>query len=191
MPVTKDPFTAPFSKMACGMNLQLSEDRYTATRSCGCRESAVVGEAPLQRQRRGLFFEVTVQSVVDGWLGGLAVGVTHTAPASMQQRMPDKACNIPRTFIIGYSGSAHLNGVEARCQWQPDRLREGQRVGVLVTGDGREDLVVFVDEEEVLRVEGSALHDTGLRPEPLYPVVDVFNATLAVSLTPYATAPEA
>jgi len=188
MPVLKDPVVAPFSQDTIGLNLVLSEDGYQATRSCGCRESAAIGSGPLQRQALGLYFEVRVLQTVNGWLGGLGIGVTHT-PATRLQRIPDKAWRIPDTFIAGYAGSAYLSGKEHRCAWEPEALTAGQRVGCLITGNGREDMVIYVDGAEVLRVDGSGLLDRGLRHEPLYPVVDVFNATLAVELLPHATAP--
>jgi len=188
MPVLADPLVAPFSNEACGSNLMLSEDGYRATRRCGCRESVAIGSAPLERQSRGLYFEVEISQTVEGWLGGLGIGVTHTPPGRLA-RLPDKAWRVPETFVVGYSGSIFLCGAESRtAQWQPDQLVVGQCVGLLITGDGRENLIVFVDGEEVLRVEGADMHAAGLRDAPLFPIVDVFNASLSVQLRPHAVA---
>merc|ERR1712194_164511 len=96
---------------------------------------------------------------------------------------------IPDSFVVGYSGSAFLGCLEQRVTWTPDTLRVGQRVGLLISGDGREHLFVFVDGKEMLRIDGCDLHAQGLRDAPLYPLVDVFNATQAVRLDPYAKAP--
>jgi len=130
-----------------------------------------------------------VLQTVDGWLGGLGIGVTHTRAADLQ-RIPDKAWRIPDTFIAGYSGCAYLNGKEHSCGWHPDTLTAGQRVGCLITGNGQEDMIIFVDGAEVFRIAGSTLREGGLRHEPLYPVIDVLNATVAAELLPRAAAPQ-
>eukprot|EP00930_Biecheleria_cincta_P024181 TRINITY_DN17339_c0_g1_i1.p1 TRINITY_DN17339_c0_g1~~TRINITY_DN17339_c0_g1_i1.p1 ORF type:complete len:757 (+),score=136.40 TRINITY_DN17339_c0_g1_i1:76-2271(+) len=185
------PRASPFSQEAVGLNILLSEDGFMATRNCGCRESVAIGSAPLSRQPSGLYFEVEVCQTVEGWLGGLGIGVTHTAPSQQRDhRLPDKAWRLPGTFILGYSGVRYLDGSEAPIDWQPDTLRVGQRVGLLVTGDGRTDMVAFVDGKEVARVPGKDLRPAGLRDEPLYAIVDVYNAVLAVKLLPDAVAPE-
>lgn len=188
MPVLAKTVVGPFSQEACGANVALSEDGFTATRRCGCRECAVLGSEPLRRQTRGLYFEVVIDQVLEGWMGGLALGVTHTVPGQVQ-RLPDKAWRVPESFIVGYSGSAYLGSVEQRVSFQPDTLKVGQRVGLLITGDGRENMIVFVDMKEVLRIDGGELHAHGLRDAPLYPLVDVFNAAQAVTLSPCAMAP--
>jgi len=188
MPVLSRPVVAPFSQQACGCNLDLSEGGYVVSRRCGCRDSVAIGSSPLDRQARGLYFEVELRQTVDGWLGGLGIGVTHTPPGRIG-RLPDKAWRIPETFIVGYSGSLYLNGGETKVEWQPDTLKAGQRIGLLVTGDGRESLAVFVDGREELRIDGARLHEAGLRDAPLYPVVDVFNASQSLLLLARAVAP--
>lgn len=190
MPVISKPRVAAFSQDACGVNVTLSEDNLTAARRCGCRASAVMGSEALPRQSRGLFFEVVIQQVLEGWMGGLGIGVTHTPPGQLT-RLPDKAWRVPESFVVGYSGSAYFNEKEQRISWQPDTLQVGQRVGFLITGDGREHLLIFVDDKEVLRIDGGDLHAQGLRDAPLYPLVDVFNAAQAIGLNPCAQAPSA
>merc|ERR1719469_992717 len=127
MSVESKPRVDPFSQEACGTNIALSDDGLVATRRSGCRECSVVGSTPLPRQSRGLYFEVLIESVLDGWLGGLGIGVTHTAPGQLP-RVPDKAWRIPDSFVVGYSGSAFLGCIEQRVTWTPDTLRVGQRV---------------------------------------------------------------
>jgi len=188
MPVLNKPCVQPFSKEVRGANILISDDGLTASRRCGCRECAVIGSGPLQRQQRGLFFEVVIHQVLDGWMGGVGLGVTHSSPGQLA-RLPDKAWRLPESFIVGYSGSAYLNGKEQRISWQPDSLQIGQRVGFLITGDGREHVLIFVDDKEVVRIDGADLHANGLRDAPLYPVVDVFNAAQVVTLNPLALAP--
>uniref|UniRef100_A0A7S4UDS3 NHR domain-containing protein n=1 Tax=Alexandrium monilatum TaxID=311494 RepID=A0A7S4UDS3_9DINO len=190
MPVVQDPVVGPFSQDTVGSNLIVTDDGCRAARRCGCRESTAIGSMPLQRQAEGLYFEVRVLQTVEGWMGGLGIGITHTKATDLQ-RIPDKAWRVPSTFIVGYSGCAYVNGKENGCAWQPDNLKPGQRVGCLITGNWRQDMVIYVDGKEVFRIEGSKLREGGLRGEPLYPIVDVCNATLAAELLPRATAPKA
>mmetsp|Transcript_43248 Transcript_43248/g.69138 ORF Transcript_43248/g.69138 Transcript_43248/m.69138 type:complete len:922 (-) Transcript_43248:148-2913(-) len=181
---------APLCRNPCGLNIELSEDGYVAKRVRGCRQSVVVGSAPLEPQDLGCYFEVVVRETVNGWVGGLGLGVTRVSPAEMK-RMPDKAWRIPSTFIVGYWGCLFLDGREKRTRWKADTLKVGSRVGLLVTGDGRGDLIVFVDGEPVVRADDVLPNSfsSGGMQEPLYPVIDVFAATLSVELMTNATAP--
>jgi len=177
----------PFSRQTCGVNIALSEDGYTATRTRGCRQSVLIGSAPVPRQRHGWYFEVEIRETVDGWVGGLGIGVTKTAPGQLR-RVPDKAWRMPGTFIVGYWGCVFLDGKERRTKWRVDNLPSGTKIGLLVCGDGSGDLRVFAKGEPVVRVEGAV---TGLIDSDmeLYPVVDVFAATLSVALCPRASPP--
>jgi hypothetical protein len=179
--------TPPLCRNPCGLNIELSEDGYTAKRVRGCRQSVVVGSAPLNQQEQGYYFEVVVKETVCGWVGGLGLGVTRMCPEEMK-RMPDKAWRIPSTFIVGYWGCLFLDGREKRTRWKADTLKVGSRVGLLVTGDGRGDLIVFVDGEAVVRAD-DVLPTSNNVQEPLYLVIDVFAATLSVELVPNAIAP--
>merc|ERR1719329_36651 len=129
------PLLEPFSRQTCGVNLSLSEDCYTASRTRGCRQSVVVGGGPLTQHEHGLYFEVVVDETVAGWVGGLGVGVSHTTPGNLR-RVPDKAWRMPSTFIVGYWGCIFLDGKEPRTQWRSDALVAGSNVGILVTTDG-------------------------------------------------------
>eukprot|EP00439_Symbiodinium_sp_Y106_P042126 s6859_g5.t1 len=179
----KDPSVLlPFCPKASGINLEISEDGYTATRFRGCRQSVAVGTGPVPLQEHGRYFEVTVEDTVPGWVGGLGIGVTSSTPQGLK-RVPDKAWRIPKTMIIGYWGCVFLDGCEQRTAWRADSLHPGARVGFLVTRGG--DLLIFVDGEAVVRVDGAVES----QKEPLYPVVDVFAATRVVSMTPSARPP--
>jgi len=183
--------TPPLCKSLFGANIEISTDGYVAKRTRGCRQSVVIGSAPLERQEQGWYFEVNVRETVSGWVGGLGIGVTRTPPSELR-RMPDKAWRIPSTFIVGYWGCVFLDGRERRTKWKADSLAAGSRVGLLVTGDGRGDLVVFADGLPVVRAEdvlatGSPVH--GEHVDTLYPVIDVFAATLEVELLPNAEVP--
>jgi len=173
--------SAPFSHEAVGLNILLSQDGYTATRSCGCRESVAICRGPLQPQAEGRYFEVEVCQTVDGWMGGLGIGVTHTNPSDLRdQRLPDKAWRVPRSFMLGYSGNKYLNGKESNIDWQPEKLRVGQRVGLLISSS--HDLSVMVDGCRVVHVPEAEMVLAGFRDEPLYGIVDVYNAALSVRL---------
>jgi hypothetical protein len=197
---------APFSREACGVNLLLSEDGYTATRTRGCRQSVAVGSGPLQRQAQGWFFEVVLGETVTGWVGGLGIGVTSTAPDQLR-RVPDKAWRLPSTYIVGYWGCVFLDGRERRTRWRSDTLEAGARIGLLVTADSG-DLVIFVDDKPVAFAQGALREKSRLPPVddmdggysgfrgsdneigPLYPVVDVFAATRVVTMSQRASPPE-
>lgn len=175
---------APFSRDSRGSNLELSGDGYTASRVRGCRQGPALSSAPLEMQALGRYFEVTVEDTVTGWVGGLGIGVTTTSPDQVK-RMPDKAWRIPGTFIVGYWGCIFLDGTERRTTWSPDTLNNGAKVGLLVTNDGKGDMIVFVDRRPVVRVEGTQLASRGV----LYPIVDVFAATRVVTLAKQASPP--
>ena len=59
-------------------HITLSPDGYCATRTQGCRQSVAIGSNPLVPQSGGLYFEVTVDDMVDEWVGGLGIGVTRS-----------------------------------------------------------------------------------------------------------------
>jgi len=183
--------TPPFSREACGVNLTLSQDGYVAERTRGCRQSVAIGSGPLPPHAWGWFFEVEVLETVTGWVGGLGIGVTTTPPGQLR-RVPDKAWRLPRSFIVGYWGCIFVDGHERRTAWGADSLCAGARVGVLVTNNGRGDLIVFVNQRPVVSVPGALAGgeaETPIWQEPLYPVVDVFAATRAVVLSRHAMPP--
>lgn len=57
---------------------------------------------------------------------------------------------LPAT-ATGYWGCVFLNGSEYRTSWHADNLRDGEKVGFLVTNAG--DILVFVDGEAVVHIE--------------------------------------
>lgn len=182
-------YTAPFSRATCGVNVALSEDGYTATRTRGCRQSVIVGSAPLQRQSLGWYFEVEILETVEGWVGGLGIGVTRSG-ANEVRRVPDKAWRMPNTFIVGYWGCVFLDGKEKRTKWRADTLPAGSRVGLLVSADGTGDLRVFVGGEAVVTAEGALRDQFQGGGADFFPVVDVFAATLSVKLLSSGSPPQ-
>lgn len=181
------PPTAPFSRQTLGVNVSLSEDGYSATRTRGCRQSVIIGSAPLVQQAVGWYFEVEVCETVEGWVGGLGIGVTRSDPAHLR-RVPDKAWRMPHTFVVGYWGCVFLDGQERRTKWRADNLTKGAKVGLLVSSDGSGDLRVFADGELVV-VAAGALAEHAFPGVEFFPVVDVFAATLAVAMLPLSRPP--
>lgn len=186
---------APFHRDVIGSNVLLTEAGYTATRAKGCRESVVLGSRPLRLQESGRYFEVIVREVLPGWLGGMAIGVTSTSPETLH-KLPDKAWRIPSSVIIGYNGSIFVNGEERPTSWRPERLDTSARVGLLVPATRNGDVLVFVDGQAVLRIDGGLLSLAGPDalggvPDVLFPVVDIFAATRAITLCRSASVPQA
>eukprot|EP00927_Polykrikos_kofoidii_P082037 TRINITY_DN8041_c0_g1_i1.p1 TRINITY_DN8041_c0_g1~~TRINITY_DN8041_c0_g1_i1.p1 ORF type:complete len:659 (+),score=82.75 TRINITY_DN8041_c0_g1_i1:208-2184(+) len=175
----------PFHRASLGINISLSEEGYVATRTRGSRHSVVIGSTPLSRFNLGYYFEVEVSAIEDGWINGLALGVTFTRPDNIT-RMPDKASRIPDTFVVGYNGCVFVDGQELRTTWRADLIPVGSKVGCLVSSNG--DIRIFCDGDVVLRV-GRALADMIKHGVKMFPVVDVYSATKAVKLSKYPAVP--
>lgn len=175
-----DPVEPRFSATCCGRNIELSEDGCLATRTRGSRQSAVFGQRALPKQENGWSYEIVVRETMEGWVGGLGLGVTTMCPAHLES-VPDKAWRLPETSIVGYWGCAFVDGKESKISWRSDTLSPGQRVAVLVTDEG--DLKILVDRTVVASVSGAVKMTTETK---LYPVLDIFAATVAVELVPEA-----
>jgi len=178
----------PFSQRLSCEELLLSEDAYTIRRGQGCSQAVAMGSAPLERQAGGLYFEVRISGTIDDIAGGLGIGVTHTTPYSLLT-VPGRAEEIPLTVAVGFNGSVYLNGCERQVDWNPENLEISQRIGLLITDDGRGDLVIFEDQRPVVCIDGFALRDAGMVGESLYPVVELYGATSGVTLVPRAVLP--
>lgn len=172
---------APWNRAICGVNVEISEDGFTVTRTRGCRQAVAVGIAPLELKSFGKYFEIEVLETVDGWVGGLGIGVTTSPPESVR-RMPDKAWRMPGTFVAGYGGSTYMDGIDSKTSWKPDVLSAGSRIGVLIPCGSVAEMLVFVDGILVVRSENTQL----MSHATVFPVVDVFAATRVVRLLPDA-----
>jgi hypothetical protein len=177
----------PFARNILSENVSIAEDFYNVRRVPGCSQTVLLGSQRLERQVGGLYFEVRISSLVEG-VGGLALGVTNTPPITVTQA-PSKAEEIPSTITIGYAGRVYLNGSERVLNWNPGHLQIGQRLGLLITDDGKGDLIVFEDQKPVVIIDGSALSRAGITDAPLYPVVELFGRTAGVTLCPRANIP--
>merc|ERR1719424_892790 len=87
---------APLSQRLLCDSLLLSEDGYTARRTPGYRQAVIMGSTPLERQPGGLYFEVRISGTSDDASGGLAIGITHTAPETLAG-VPAKATDVDMT----------------------------------------------------------------------------------------------
>ncbi len=174
-----------FNKARAGANLLLSPDGITATRAKGCRQSVAFSVAPVPLGPLGFYFAVEVRSVVNGWVGGLGLGVTQTDPEKELKRIPDKPMRMPNTFVAGYWGRIFCVGREYRTKWKADDLKPGQRVGLLVTLRG--EVMLFVDGVRKIFFADSSARD--LASKPLFAVVDVFASTSSIALVPGALPP--
>merc|ERR1711924_28659 len=90
----------------------------------------------------GWYFELRINEVVTGWVGGLGIGVSLMSPSQITC-LPDRAWRVPRTWIAGYWGRMFANGTQFIIDWKPQDLAVGDTVGFQVTPTG--ECVVYVN----------------------------------------------
>jgi hypothetical protein len=179
---------APFERSTMSDSVIASEGNYNVLRANDSHRALVMGSSPLMRQVGGVYFEVRISGIVEGFTGGLAIGITQTKPTDLTES-PAQAEEIPLTIAIGYSSCIYLNGFERSVTWDSSRLQVGQRIGLLITDDGQGDLIVFEDQKPVVRIDGSVLSEAGLGNSPMYPIVELFGSISGVTLCPRSTVP--
>jgi len=115
---------------------------------------------------------------------GLVIGVTTFDPLTAIE-IYEVANMVPDSWSLGYDGSAQIDDEEDMrdISWQPNLLKKGDTVGLLVRSDG---LVLYQNGVQVEEVK------CGNSPagKPLYPMIDLLGGTDAVSLILGATPPE-
>eukprot|EP00397_Hematodinium_sp_SG-2012_P009016 GEMP01009089.1.p1 GENE.GEMP01009089.1~~GEMP01009089.1.p1 ORF type:complete len:1065 (+),score=225.93 GEMP01009089.1:135-3329(+) len=168
----------PFNHTCLGINLSISADGYSLRRVKGCRQSVAMGMSKLEETDKGYWFQVAVDAhdTSSGWVGGLGLGAT-LSPETILNKSPEKAWKLPDTFMIGYWGRLFCYGREHHALWEPEELKNGDVVGFLITLSG--EIAVFVNSQ----IE--AFIDAGFPvggKAPIYPVVDVFGSTSAITL---------
>jgi len=162
-----------------GNNCMMTFDGMTATRTKGCRQCVVLGDAPLEHHAGvGWYFELMVNEVVSGWVGGLGVGVTTARPSNITQ-LPDRAWRVPNSWIAGYWGRMFANGQQHLIEWRPQDLKVNEKVGFLVTLSG--ECIVYVNGEVKVHFNEVPVPISGADAE-LIALVDVFASTASVSL---------
>lgn len=190
-----------FSEVCKSKSVTLSDDRSSGTHSKHHAASdnkyadvlygALLSEKPIKPCGDGFYFEVRVDSVTTGEEDGLAVGVTTTSPEELIRKMPnlpEVAASVPNSWVVGLTGVAHCSvgdkdGNFVDLSWSPQNLKEGDRVGLLVTHERK--LCVVENGRDVVwgphKVEAE---------EPLYALVDLLGNTTGVTLLPDAKPPE-
>lgn len=178
----KDVPCCPWRQETIGENLTVSDgDLREVRRMRGCQHAVAVGCWPLPRGPQGWFFEIEILDVVSGWVGGVGIGVTQAPESVLSAGLPEKAWQLPKTFVVGYWGRCFCNGVEHRTTWKADSLEPGDRVGLLITLQG--ELHLWVNGDRKVRVDARipVVPSEGWETAPrMLPVVDVFASTSAV-----------
>eukprot|EP00933_Yihiella_yeosuensis_P020193 TRINITY_DN16251_c0_g1_i1.p1 TRINITY_DN16251_c0_g1~~TRINITY_DN16251_c0_g1_i1.p1 ORF type:complete len:841 (-),score=179.84 TRINITY_DN16251_c0_g1_i1:208-2619(-) len=172
--------------------LKISEDGLQARHTDDTGEQmcgVLMGMQPLTLGRAGAYFEVLLEEVrpQDSCCDGLTIGVTATAPESMDtEASPATAEHIPETWAVGYDGQMWDATANTLCQvgWDPRTLAKGDVVGVLITAAEGE-LIVF--RNGVACCPGPRA--IPVTSKNIYPVVDLLGHARAVRWLPDAEAP--
>jgi hypothetical protein len=125
---------------------------------------------------RGYYYAFQIDEV-DSERSHLSVvfGVSQLPARNRSCERPMYAYEVPGAALLGYGGNLIDKGRWLKTTWDPKNLKCDDVVGLLVTEEG--DLVVFVNEEQVLRVKTS-LNDNleGQTPtSPASPVSDTMS----------------
>lgn len=64
---------------------------------------SIPSESPRHISQEGRYFEIRVEEIVPGWVGGLGIGVAQQPSQNIDglKRLPDKAWRIPKTTVVG------------------------------------------------------------------------------------------
>lgn len=109
---------------------------------------------------KGYFFAIQIDDVDDDNFppGGvkdmaLVLGVSRYPARSRRCERPMYAYEVPDATVVGYGGHLIDRGKWYKTPWDPSSLKQNDIVGLLVSEEG--DLVIYVNEEQVLRVKTS------------------------------------
>lgn len=170
-----------------GQNCSMTADGTTATRTKGCRQCVVMGDSPLELfPGVGWYFELMINDVVTGWVGGLGIGITMSK-ASRITALPDRAWRIPDSWIAGYWGRMFTDGQQHFVDWKPQDLRTRDKVGFLVTMEG--ECKVYVNGDLKVKFNEVLVPVKTGSDEPTA-LVDIFASTASVTLLEGAQPPE-
>lgn len=168
-----------FSTRLKGQNCTVNFVGDTATRTKGCRQCVVLSDQPIEHfPGHGWYFELRINEVVTGWVGGLGIGVSLMSPSQITC-LPDRAWRVPRTWIAGYWGRMFANGTQFIIDWKPQDLAVGDTVGFQVTPTG--ECVVYVNSISKVVFNSLPVPLEGDNTE-LTACVDVFASASSVTL---------
>jgi len=129
---------------------------------------------------KGHWFELRVDDFLGGFLNICAIGFTATDPSTLcedETPLPPRACEIPRTYLVGYTGCVCWDGQRVELENDPiaERLTPFSMftLGVLLTPAGH--LQVIINRSLAISVD-PVEHELPPIPadEPLYAVVDLW-----------------
>lgn len=157
----------------CGKRITLSNLNRTAKRDISEFNHGVVLSA--ESLIDDILFEVRIDEKIHAWSGSIEIGVTTANPETIE--IPACATKLRNgTWVM--SGISVLRNGASLVEYYGtdlDKLREGDRVGVVRTSQG--ELVFYINGES----QGTAA--TGV-PSLLYALVNIYGKCVQVSVCP-------
>jgi len=151
----------------------------------------LLSEDPIPRFDAGYYFEIEIDRVREGEEDGLGIGVTTTKPKDIRKAIPDLpefGIQVPHSWCIGFTGFGHHNHGDIQdfdeVEWDPTDLHVGDRVGCLVTFEGK--LLILIHNQIAAEIAGPPVDGSA----PLYAVVDIVGNTLGASIVTGAHPPD-
>ncbi|KAK2179025.1 hypothetical protein NP493_518g01025 [Ridgeia piscesae] len=162
----------------CGSNAEVTNGQRTALRQTpedDYTNGAVLTSRPL---RVGEIFEVTIDEVVDSWIGSLQIGVTTHSPDTLQFPSAMTDVTSGTTWILTAFG-VKRNGETINDDYGQslDDLTRGDRVGVVMKEDNS--LHFTINGED----QGEAATDI---PAEVYGVVDLIAQAAKVTIVDHS-----
>jgi hypothetical protein len=175
-----------------GNGVEVINHGRTVRRIHGADEELVaLGDSPLTSRLNGsLFFEVALDDrstfdVDDGdYVNDFGIGVTACPPSEMDE-LGTVADEVPLSWVVDFTAASVILSIN-NCEVFKGKnlsalgLREGDRVGLCMTGAGSIEVLVngYIREQLVPPI-GKGV-PTGV---PLYPVLDLYGCTMQLSRT--------
>lgn len=105
-----------------------------------------------------------------------AIGVS-TEPPDTFKGDAWRACHLPNSWVAGYGKHFVSLGAWQASPWDPATLKEGDVIGIMVLRDAPRDILIFVNNEQKMRLP------TDIPLGELYLIVDLFGMVTSISLT--------
>eukprot|EP00930_Biecheleria_cincta_P060373 TRINITY_DN46037_c0_g1_i1.p1 TRINITY_DN46037_c0_g1~~TRINITY_DN46037_c0_g1_i1.p1 ORF type:complete len:568 (-),score=63.21 TRINITY_DN46037_c0_g1_i1:263-1966(-) len=204
--------SAWWSKRRCWNVFIAKKDLAVSRRYLECAGGAVVmgdGKIPVFRGGHllstGHYYSFQIDAIDEehfplGASGDLsfAFGISHLPARDRQCDKHMYGYEIPGCVLVGY-GSHIIDAGQWYIQqtWDPNELKQGDVVGVLINPHG--DMLVYVNNKQVLRFATSLCdgnkqdmnprRKTLVPPRTIYPIIDLHGRVSAVTLLPKAILP--